>query len=888
MSGFSETPRSQPGAWFKLLTSSMPLAGSGLQRLAAQILVMAMRRGDARAVSDLVHALQSSSADRTHDFILQSFSEALPQPCLDRLWEEWAAVRHTPLGEILIQRQQPAGMNSPAWALSLARLGGLKPLQAAAPAHVAAITALLQDPDPLIAANGRTVLASLTLPASRNELFRLWAEARSTEIWQIAMEAKFTCQAPPAIRALFLLKSSPPEEVMHCPPDLLPYVIAGLEDADPAIAGQARRSLLMLKQPVAVDALARTWQNNRSAVLGGIIQEGRLVASRPMDLHLLTALKAGRQDLTRETVPAGIPDLVSLVSDADPQIAADARAALLNLERPESRDKLCTWAMEKDQPLAFELALQASYRPQKPDQRALFLFLASAWDEYDALDFDNRYLRAIYEIGQPDVRQRIARQVQRSGKTAYLAILAGMDLRSNTALLDGVEVQMLFDLLVSNQEWTRLWALVHRLAFPWGIRILQVLTGSGWRPEGEVERGEYETLCRLADGLSIPTREEFARSLPTAVSSAVVRVSGRVNDICFAPRQPLIAIGTNSRKLALWNFQKAALDKIRLGFNHSISQVALVGDEYTICGVRSNSNAACMIYGWKGEEAFVLPGHRGAVIALRPIGDTSLLSIGRDGAAILWNLATRTEQARRDFAVWPRAACISPDFHQVVLLDHAVTLLQLPNLSEGEPRPARSEPNSGTRLSIAQWAAFLPQAGQFIVGQRNGQVVHYRQTQNGRGYSRKSVFNYNVPLAGLEYMPSRQLIVSATVDGQIEFHRWPDLSLVGSLVAGENRLTSLHISPDGAFMATGTSESAMQLWDLRVMDLAPLYEQPLEKARVDYMAAVSGVLASPTLPVPLRRQLELLKALLQRRLRFDIQLDELPQIQPGEFDILLD
>jgi WD40 repeat protein len=166
--------------------------------------------------------------------------------------------------------------------------------------------------------------------------------------------------------------------------------------------------------------------------------------------------------------------------------------------------------------------------------------------------------------------------------------------------------------------------------------------------------------------------------------------------------------------------------------------------------------------------------------------------------------------------------------------------------------------------------------------------VRYSPTKNQQKIVRQTVLWEEAPVIALEYLTRHQLLISALQNGQIKFYRWPKLTPLGMISAPEERLTSLQISPDGSFMATGTSDSSMLLWDLRMLDLPDLVDLPLAKATPDHLAAINTLLGSPTLPAALQPPLNLLKALLIRRFRFDIQVDDLPQIQPGEFDILLD
>ena len=378
-----------------------------------------------------------------------------------------------------------------------------------------------------------------------------------------------------------------------------------------------------------------------------------------------------------------------------------------------------------------------------------------------------------------------------------MTILAGVDFRSNAAHLSAGEVRLLVEMLIENREWPRLWSLVHLVPLPWSIRILQTLPEGSWRPENPVEVEEFDHLARLAQGLPLPARKDWEKSLPQAILSAQVRVSGRVNDICFAPQKPLIAIGTGSRKLVEWNFQKAEIQRIRHGFSHSIARVAYVGSEYLVIGVRSNVDAACWIYGWQNEDAFVLPGHQGAVTALLPVGDANLVSAGRDEMVIHWNLAHRAEVARQGLPDWPRAAFMSQNQQKVVLMHSSLSILKLPNLVNGDPLSVRTAVNSGTMPSKALCGVFPPDSEDFLVGQRNGQIVRYLSKPENRGLVREVVGEGEIWYCG-----SRILTLSAgpggcQMDGRIEFHRWPDFSLAGSRVwQRENRLTSLHISPD--------------------------------------------------------------------------------------------
>jgi len=887
-----QAPAAQPASagvmlWSWLLLSPIPWVGQALQRQALAQLRKTAQAGDLAAATTLGSALDLAQTAALRIEIEQALSAELPPMVSDHLWEYWSATRRPGLAACLSRRGITARPHSSTWVLSQAFLGRLGPLKGAAPARIAALTALLDDNDPQISDTALAALAALSLSESRDELARLWAESRSIRLWQILSAAGYIPTTPPGVVALFYLKTAAVDVLLHSSACWVPGLVAAITDPDPEIATQALRCLPYLQNEAAINHLAEIWQGDRSPRIKEILLQGGLLATQPYELRLLTAL-LGHPELAAQAVPQGIPTLLKAATDRDPHLAAAARSALLNLTHPKTRSELCLVAIQQNETAAFEIALQAGYRPELPQQRALFLFLSGLWTEYNSLDFDHRLLQAVFSASSPELRQRIALQVQRSGQTDYLTILAGPDLRSRAHQLSAGETELVADLLLSNQEWPRLWSFIQTFSFAWSVRILQALQSAGWRPDTASECSELEHLLQYSSGMDLPTRTSFSQSLPPAVPSAVVKVQGRVNDICFAPKEPLIVIGTGSRKLAVWNFQQAKLKQVRQGFNHSISRVAYAGSDFLLCGVRSNTDAACLIYGWQQDEAFVLPGHIGAVTALLPVAENNLLSTGRDGAVILWNLASRQEIHRQTVPEWPRSALLLPDQQQVALLHSSITLLQLPNLAEVAIQPFWTRSSSNTQRAMAQCALFPPNYSGFLIGQRNGQVVHCEPSRTGRKIVRKAILWEKAPIIELAYLARQHLLVSAVQNGMVRFHSWPSLLPVGYVTAPQGHLTSLQISADGAFMATGTSESSMLLWDLRALDLPDLVDLPLSKATPEHLAAVTGLLSSPGLPIALLRPLELLKALLLRRFRFDIHLDDLPKIQPGEFDILLD
>ena len=139
---------------------------------------------------------------------------------------------------------------------------------------------------------------------------------------------------------------------------------------------------------------------------------------------------------------------------------------------------------------------------------------------------------------------------------------------------------------------------------------------------------------------------------------------------------------------------------------------------------------------------------------------------------------------------------------------------------------------------MAQNAAFSPDGKFLLAGQYNGQVGLYYHNSLTQRPRKAVVTQHSQPVRGIHFLPGHPLVISAGAEGQVRFIRWPEMSLEGMSYSPEGQLTSLRVSPSGAFMATGTNEASLVLWDLRVLDIPELFSQPLATATHDQVSTV--------------------------------------------------
>jgi len=108
--------------------------------------------------------------------------------------------------------------------------------------------------------------------------------------------------------------------------------------------------------------------------------------------------------------------------------------------------------------------------------------------------------------------------------------------------------------------------------------------------------------------------------------------------------------------------------------------------------------------------------------------------------------------------------------------------------------------------------------------------------------------------------------------------------LLRSLEGHEGDVTSVAISPDGRWLASGSVDGTVTLW-MKLTELLTEQGTPRE------LDCTWGGLWGPGRPLSPehRRALEFFAALLRWRMRFDILLEEAPPtITPGPYDIQIE
>ncbi len=754
-----------------------------------------------------------------------------------------------------------------------------------------------------------------------NAICQAWSKTRSPELAQLIASRGWAAGSPVDIRVLSALLSNrlallaesavPPEQAA----EMVGALVQALADDDTRLRLRARACLGQLKQAGVVDAFCLLWAETRQPLLEEILLEAGYVAGGPPQARALSAIKTGNTAALQQDGDEIVPALAAACRDRDGFVVEQAGQALASLQNSLAQESACRAFLEDDNPVLQAAVLKGGYLPKDSTQRALFLFLTGQWEAYTLIDFDHQILSTLYQSADAPLRERIKNQVRQAGRAEFLPIISGPNVRLRLRSMDAADFKIMVQVLSERQEWERLWALIVELPPALGISVVQRLAAQGWQPQAGDEQKIFQQLVAQASEPALKASQEIDHYLPPAVLRARVHLlHGRINDLAFSPKRSLLALGTSRRKILLWDYRQAAVGGVLNRFEHSIGKVAYTSQDVLLAAERTNAQAPCSVYachengsqqigtaaviytangsitelgttpadqdrdnqGSKGLRDYVLVAARDRSVALLDLGG-EVRGAGRSSPKILKTVK---------FAFWPRGACISASQQHAALLHQGVTVIELPSLK-------RIGQGSDKRLpGTVRSAAFFADGMGLFAGKYNGEVLAM-QTRSLE-LQNELVARHTGSVEGIAALRRHPVVITAGAEGTLQFIPWdysqaavnPALKTYATTEQNIGpQITSLHITPDEAFMAVSQADSTLTFWDLRVLDLPELFNRPLGLAAPRQMPVIAALIEGNNLPRGVVEALKFVHLVLQFRFRFDIEIDALVDIKFGEYDI---
>ncbi len=731
----------------------------------------------------------------------------------------------------------------------------------------------------------------------------VWRQTRHPWLAKLITANRWVASKPDDVRILSALQANQIERLVNGKASQLATLVqVASEEKDATLIRRATHALGLVQKPASIDALWKAWFETRLPVLEKILLKNNTLARKPAETRLVSILKTGRPEMAHNLPAEHIPFILQLAHDKDGDLSTSARLVLENLTQEEARQALCQQVIDPIDPMASEriagdpiagdtiaweiareIALKQGTLPQQNAQKALFLLLTEQWEAYHVLDFDQRYLQLSYQAASGNLRKRILDAIRRGGQTQLLSAIAGKDFRSQVSALSNSESHTLVQILAEAQAWQKLWDSLPELPYPAALQALRFLSAHAWQPQDKGDQEFFLHLARLAHSEIEESTVKIRSAIPPAILRAQIHLrKGRLNDLCFAPHQSIIAIAASNRKIILWNFRTAEIQQVLSGFSRSVGQVVYSGEGRLVSAERSREiQHPCWVYLHDGEQIKPICQISGPVTALAPWQQHGLLAAGRDGTLTLLDLDQ--ENARLNtlqLQDWPRGICLPAGSDRALLWGKSLLWVNLPSLSPDEIlQQARFLHHIPNQVSL------LPQQNHLCLGFSNGSLQSYQMPEMSAVYP--ALPAHAAPVIAIEALPGSKSWLSASSQGDICFHAWPDPDSPGKTIQHAGRLTALRLSPDGAILATCDQASNLLIWDCRPLQIPQLLEQPLGLGTTAHLGALQSLSEQPGLPPAIAHAIEFVHTLLRFRFRFAVELSQAAELQAGEFDIHL-
>ncbi len=771
------------------------------------------------------------------------------------------------------------------WIFSLIALEQTQALSNPDPATTQSLLQLINDPDPHIQAQVVALLNSVNTLKSFQKICDEWEFERNHELERILQTS--TIQ-PPLLPRTNTLVYFLRQDLEHQPlkqADMISTLVGFLLNEEPRFQEIAAFLLRSLDEQASIDQFCSHWAASRDPHLEDLLIQAQYTASTPELLRLLTRLKVNKQVQRLKFTADKVSHLINFLQDSDPQIASQAKSLLTHLSLPEAQNALLEFYIHETPAFLTPIIQQIAFKPQRRDLLAMAFFMAEDWQNYETIDFTQQYLSLYFSNAPDPTRKKILFKLQRCGKPHYTAILFPKGPAAQQTILSPAETETSIALLQQYQNWQALWELCQNTYLDLSLQIFQILKHTAWKPQDPAEQQVFGELSELALPAARPSLDTVMESIPFAVPISVLKFKGRINAVAFAPHQKLLAMAANQRAVLLWNYQQGKAEQLIQGFNHSVGLLAYSQDEQLFIGEKTNGQDYCDLWRWSDQSLSLIGFHQGSITSINPIDDNLVVTTGKDQRLVAWNISAKAVQHEAKLNWWPRASIYLPDNHSIRLYNRTPVEYSLPAL---KPQPQKTiESHHLVRDSVERAICLTAYPQQRLIGQFNGQVVLSKPSQNRSYYQQQLVHTLPSHLIGLNSTTNQDEFLAIGNNGEIE-----RFDLSGHARPLQHTMpgpfTSFQISPDRSLFATGTKTAHTILWDFRPNQVRHFLKRPLSEISNHHWAVLKFIQTHSKLDPTIRTILSYCNRILEHRYQFDIELDAIDALSPGEYDIELE
>ena len=576
-----------------------------------------------------------------------------------------------------------------------------------------------------------------------------------------------------------------------------------------------------------IDVVCEVWADTRHRDLANLLVQKSWVASTPIELRVITALKVNQPQTITNGGKEIVEPLLNAFKDRDTEIANRASECAIIFDKPEYQESLCRLVIEQDHPIARQVAIKAQYAPSEPSQKALFYFISEQWDKYETLDYEHSLLEKVYELGSEKLRKQIAEKVKQSGRAEWVQIIAGGRKGQRLEKMIDAEWEATLYVLSNNKQWEEMWRLAQKAPAVWSWKLLGNLKQVSWLPLEEEERVAFEKLKQLADrigGIAVP---------PTLCQKSLTCHIGSVSGISFSPDGQLLAGCSRDKTIRLWQMPDGKATATLTGHADHIWKISFSPDGQLLASCSKDKTVRL----WRmpdGKPTATLTGHTDVVrgISFSPDGQL-LASYSRDETVRLWRM---------------------PD---------------------GKPTATLTGHTDGVR-----GISFSPD-GQLLASYSEDKTIRLWRMPDGNRLA--TLTGHIDGVYGISFSPDGQFLASYDCKKTIRLWRMPNGNRLAALTGHTGSISGINFSPDGQLLASYSIDNNIRLWSSSASQLIRLPIKNLSqqnKKQVQELSQDSKITGRES------NWIAFMQALINWHQRFDVEVEDAPQlVSTNEFDI---
>ena len=886
------------------------------------------KSGSPDSVKTLARAVTRLEDKAISVIILKVLNQLSSQACIDVVCQVWVNTRHQTLANLLVKNVWVASKPVEIRVLSALKTKKLAIVTGGGKEIVEVLLEALKDRDAEIAKRAKLCAIALTNADAINYLCQEWAVIRDRLLTKIICHARYVAIQPVEVRVLTALKVGKRQAIAKDNAAIIEPLLQACQNSELAIAAEARKLLGELKNQSAIDVLCIEWAKTRKQHLTDALQCGQYVATQPVEIKVLTALKNWQLEVIINGGEEIVEPLLGAFKDKDAEIANRAKLCALVLTNTDAIDYLChKWAKTRDG-LLEQIICQARYIARQPVE--VKVLTALKLEQLESIDREGaEVLEPLFQAYQ-DADPTIAKNVQivlrdlknpaARDRLCYLAIEQKDRLAWEIAITSKYaprdpNQRALFYFLT--EQWDEYESLDYKCTLLQNIyeladnklrkRIADIAKQAGrmeWvslfaearkgKQLGEMTDAEWETT--LAVLTSIKQWEkmwQLAQKAPAIWSKQLLQ---RLNEVGWVPKvEEEREIFERLKQLAdKCPAQIPSMGKLMCSQGILFGHTGLVkvisfspdGKLLTSC----SNNETIRLWQMPNGKSIAKVLHNGSVKGVTFSPDGKLLASCSDKQTIrLWqmpdcrHLSTLTGYVSLVNGVSFRIAPVygvsfSPDGKLLASCEYGqINLWYMPDIKCIKRCLCHDREIYGV--------TFDPD-GKLLASCSDDQTIRLWQMPEGELLA--TLIGHTGSVNGVAFSPDGKLLAGCSDDQTIRLWQMPEGELLATLIGHTGSVNGVAFSPDGKLLAGCSDDQTIRLWSL--LDLLWLYKLPIGQLNQQDRESIQKLLPKKEITQEKQHWLKFIQALIDWHQhwhrRFDVEVEDAPQlVSNGEFDI---